>query len=85
MSFKLLILLCVFEGHITVDCYLQQLMLTGWARKVTYSWHLEDTGRGADYPNQIFDFLDMNLRIVRIDPSRQVDMDAPKEKLGELF
>ena len=24
-SLKMLILLCVFEGHITVDCYLQQL------------------------------------------------------------
>ena len=28
-SFKMLILRCVFEGHITVDCYLRQLMLTG--------------------------------------------------------
>ena len=36
------------------------------------------------WKHNIFDFY-MDLRIARIDPSRQVDMDEPKEKLDELF
>ena len=39
--------------------------------------------RAVFHKNQIFVFWDLDLRMARIDPSRQGSMDEPREKLGE--
>ncbi len=35
--------------------------------------------------HHIFDVGDLDFRVARIDPSRQVDMDGPKDKFRELI